>query len=45
MWGQESGSVAIKLIFPFQITVRCEASWKVGSWSMKSAKIDLTWYR
>ena len=45
MKGQGLGSVEIKLIFPFQITELCEASWKVGSWGMKSTKIDLTWYR
>ena len=45
MKGQGLGSVEIKLIFPFQITEPFEASWKVGSKGMKSAKIDLTWYR
>ena len=34
MKGQRLGSVEIKLIFPFQITEPCEASWKVGSSGM-----------
>ena len=47
MKGQGLGSVEIKLMFPFQITEPCEASWKVGSKGMKRGryKIQVTQVR